>query len=49
MKDNKQRHKEAQEAELREWKKAKLDFDREKVLREMGLLGIDVLEVKGKV
>jgi len=49
LKNRRQRHIVAQRAELRESKKATLEFDREKVLHEMELLGIDVLEVKGKL
>jgi len=49
VQNTKQRHIEAQKAELRVWKKSKLEFDREKVLHELGLLGIDASEVKGKL
>lgn len=49
MKGNKQRHKIAQRAELKEWEKSKRDFDSVGVLRELELLGINPLEVKGKV
>ncbi len=49
MKAHELRHKMAQKAELKEWEKSNKDFDKMGVLKEMELLGINPLEVKGKV